>query len=155
MNYQRALDFLMSLTDWEAAPAQAFAAERFDLARVRSLLARLDDPHLGRRTVHVAGSKGKGSVAAMVASVLGRAGFRTGLYTSPHLHRLTERIAVDGQPIPPEDLTRLTAVLRPAVEAENAEAAHGLITTFEALTALAFLYFREQEVQWQVLEVGL
>ncbi len=155
MNYQQALDFLMSLTDWEAAPAQAFAAERFDLARVRSLLARLGNPHLGPRTVHVAGSKGKGSVAAMIASVLRQAGARTGLYTSPHLHRLTERIAVDGEPISREELARLTAFLRPAVGAENAEAAHGLITTFEALTALAFLYFREREVQWQVLEVGL
>src|SRR3990170_3247813 len=84
MNYQRALDFLMSLTDWEAAPAQAFAAQRFDLARVRSLLARLDDPHLGRRTVHVAGSKGKGSVAAMVASVLGRADRKSTRLNSSH-----------------------------------------------------------------------
>ena len=66
---------------------------------MRSLLGRLGDPHLGRGTVHVAGSKGKGSTAAMIASVLRASGQTTGLYTSPHLHRFVERIAVDGEPI--------------------------------------------------------
>ncbi len=134
---------------------QTREAAHFNLERVRSLMARLGDPHLGRGTIHVAGSKGKGSVAAMIASVLRAAGVHAGLYTSPHLHRMTERIAVDGEAISPDDFGRLTEPLRDAVEAENADGAHGQMTTFEALTALAFLYFREQAVQWQVLEVGL
>jgi dihydrofolate synthase/folylpolyglutamate synthase len=134
---------------------QAREAARFNLERVRSLLARLDNPHLGRDTVHIAGTKGKGSVAAMTASILRAAGLRTGLYTSPHLHRMTERLAVDGEAIGPDDFGRLAEPLRDAVEAENADGRHGQITTFEALTALAFLYFRERAAEWQVLEVGL
>ena len=173
MDYPHALRFLLSLSDWERLPAgqaglpaapgalavvQTREAARFNLERVRSLLARLGDPHLGRGTIHVAGSKGKGSVAAMIASVLRAAGVPAGLYTSPHLHRITERIAVDGEAISPDDFARLTETLRGAVEAENAggPAQPGRqLTTFEALTALAFLYFRERGVQWQVLEVGL
>jgi len=166
MDYREALHFLLSLSDWERLPApggaggalavvQTREAARFNLERVRSLLARLDNPHLGRGTIHIAGSKGKGSVAAMIASVLRAAGVRSGLYTSPHLHRMTERIAVDDEAISPDDFGRLTEPVRDAVQAENADGAHGQVTTFEALTALAFLYFREQAVPWQVLEVGL
>lgn len=168
MDYRHALHFLLGLADWErltarqddpsggaVAVVQTREAAHFNLERVRSLLARLDNPHLGRGTVHIAGSKGKGSVAAMVASVLRAAGVRSGLYTSPHLHRMTERIAVDGEAISPDDFGRLTGPVRDAVQAENADGARGQVTTFEALTALAFLYFREKDVQWQVLEVGL
>jgi dihydrofolate synthase/folylpolyglutamate synthase len=122
---------------------------------MHSLLARLGDPHLGLRTVHIAGSKGKGSVAAMVASALVAAGHTTGLYTSPHLHRFVERIAVDGEPISPEDFGRLAGELAPQIEAEDASDAFGTVSTFEALTALAFLLFRERAVEYQVLEVGL
>lgn len=170
MDYRHALHFLLGLSDWERLPAgqaglaavpgalplvQAREAARFNLARVRSLLARLDNPHLGRGTVHIAGTKGKGSVAAMIASILRAAGVRVGLYTSPHLHRMTERIAVDGEAISPDDFGRLAEPLWDAVEAENTDGRHGQITTFEALTALAFLHFQERAVQWQVLEVGL
>jgi dihydrofolate synthase/folylpolyglutamate synthase len=157
MDYRSALHFLLSLSDWERVPPgqQNSEAARFKLERMRSLLARLDNPHLGRSTIHIAGTKGKGSVAAMIASVLRAAGAGTGLYTSPHLHRMTERIAVDGAAISSDDFGRLGEPLREAVEAENADGHHGQITTFEALTALAFLYFRERAVQWQVLEAGL
>jgi len=145
MDYQAALTFLQGLTDWERSPAQVLAPQNYDLRRVRSLLARLSNPHLGRSTVHIAGSKGKGSTAAMVASILKAAGYLTGLYTSPHLHSFCERIASDGEPISPADFARLTAIVASAVEAENSEARYGRVTTFEALTALAFLYFRERE----------
>ncbi len=122
---------------------------------MRSLLARLNEPHLGRGTVHIAGSKGKGSTAAMIASVLQAAGLPTGLYISPHLHRFTERIDVGGEPIAPEDFGRLVQDLAPHLEAEDAIGSYGTVSTFEALTALAFLHFRERDVCWQVLEVGL
>lgn len=170
MDYPDALRFLLGLSDWERLTAgqgdssggagalavvQTREAAHFNLERVRSLLARLGNPHLGRGTVHIAGSKGKGSVAAMIAAVMRATGIHTGLYTSPHLHRMTERIAVDGDAIGPEDFGRLTEPVRDAVESENGDGAHGRVTTFEALTALALLYFRDRGVQWQVLEVGL
>ena len=154
MQYIEALHFLQQRDDWERTGSPA-AADRWDLRRMRSLLARLGDPHLGRRTVHVAGSKGKGSVAAMAASVLQQAGLRTGLYTSPHLHRFVERIAIDGEAIAPEEFGRLLGQVWPQIEAEDADGTYGAISTFEALTALAFVTFRERGVEAQVLEVGL
>jgi dihydrofolate synthase/folylpolyglutamate synthase len=156
MDYRQAIDYLLGFTDWERTAAQAFAAANFDLRRVHSLLARLDDPHHGRKTVHIAGSKGKGSIAAMTASVLTAATDEgVGLYTSPHLHTFCERIAVDGQPIAQADFARLTEVLAPAAAAENADGRFGQLTTFELLTTLAFLRFRERDAGWQVLEVGM
>jgi len=157
VDYRQAIEYILSFTDWEREPAQAFAAANFDLRRVRSLLARLGNPQRGRQTVHIAGSKGKGSVAAMIASILGAAltDRGTGLYTSPHLHTFCERIALDGQPIAEADFARLTESLAPLATAENGDGRFGQLTTFELLTALAFLYFRERDAQWQVLEVGL
>ncbi|MFQ5879209.1 MAG: bifunctional folylpolyglutamate synthase/dihydrofolate synthase, partial [Dehalococcoidia bacterium] len=155
MNYRQAVDYILSFANWEQAPAQAYAARKFDLRRMRSFLGRLGEPQRGRRTVHIAGSKGKGSTAAMVASVLRAAGYTTGLYTSPHLHSFRERIAVDGEAIAEADFARLTAALMPQVAAENERGCYGRLTTFELLTALAFLYFGQRGAQWQVLEVGL
>ena len=157
MDYQQAIHYLSGFTDWERTPAQAFAAVNFDLRRVHSLLARLGEPHHGRRTVHIAGSKGKGSIAAMTAAILTAAPTvgGSGLYTSPHLHTFCERIAVDGEPIAQGDFARLTGAMAPAVAAENADGRFGQLTTFELLTTLAFLYFRERGACWQVLEVGM
>jgi dihydrofolate synthase/folylpolyglutamate synthase len=155
MDYSQAIEYVSSFTDWERAPAQAFGAANFDLRRVQSLLARLGDPHLGRQTIHIAGSKGKGSVGVMIASILQAAGYRSGLYTSPHLHNVRERIVVDGQPIGQNEFASLTEVLAPRVAAENEEGRYGQLTTFELLTALAFLYFQDRDAQWQVLEVGM
>ncbi|MGQ9573052.1 MAG: bifunctional folylpolyglutamate synthase/dihydrofolate synthase [Dehalococcoidia bacterium] len=155
MDYRQATEYVFSFADWERAPAQAFAPANFDLRRVHSLLARLGNPHLGRQTIHIAGSKGKGSVAAMIATILQAAGYRCGLYISPHLHNVRERIVVDGQPIGEDDFARLTEVLAPKVAAENEDGRFGELTTFELLTALAFLYFRDRNARWQVLEVGM
>src|SRR4030042_5494146 len=92
MDYRSALPFLLSLSDWERVPPgqQTSEAARFKLERMRSLLARLDNPQLGRSTIHIAGTKGKGSVAAMIASVVRAASERAGLSTGPHLHRMPE-----------------------------------------------------------------
>jgi len=154
VQYLEALRQLQRRDDWERTGAAADAA-RWDLRRMRSLLVRLRDPQLGRRTVHVAGSKGKGSVVSMAASVLQATGATTGRYTSPHLHRFVERIAVAGAPIAEEDFGRLLGELLPHIEAEDADGSYGRISTFEALTALGFTYFRERNAEWQVLEVGL
>ena len=154
MDYRGALEYVLSFADYERWPGFAYAG-RFDLRRMDIFLERLGSPHLGRRTVHIAGSKGKGSTSAMIASGLVSAGHRTGLYTSPHLHTLRERIAVDGGPIGEEEFASLAALVRPEVEKVNREGAYGELTTFEILTALAFLYFREREAAFQVLEAGL
>src|SRR6202030_3142111 len=91
---------------------------------------------------------------AMISALIRRSGARTGLYTSPHLHSPRERIAIDGEPIAEAEVAALVAGLRPQVEAENATRGDAL-TTFELLTALAFLAFRERHCDWQVIEVGL
>jgi dihydrofolate synthase/folylpolyglutamate synthase len=151
MDYQTAIEYLLSLADFERTGR---FQERPDVAPMRSLLRRLGEPHLGRRTVHVAGSKGKGSVSAMVESILRASGQRTGLYTSPHLHDYTERVAIDGEPISRETFALLVAEMRPFIAAEQA-AGNDKLVTFDLLTALAFLAFREAAVETQIIEVGL
>ena len=152
MNYQTALDYILSFADYERLPRSALV---FDLRRMESLLERLGNPQEAAKSIHVAGTKGKGSTAAMIASILTQAGYRTGLYTSPHLLTLTERIQVDGKPIDEDAFARLAEVLKPQVEAVNRTGDFGELTTFELLTALAFAYFRERDADYQVLETGL
>jgi dihydrofolate synthase/folylpolyglutamate synthase len=152
--YQQALDYLYSFVDYETGHRPRDAAG-YDLRRMEELLARLGRPHLAAKTVHIAGTKGKGSTAAMMASVLTAAGYKTGLYTSPHLSDLRERIRVDGELIPEAELAGLVDRLKPEVEAVNRRAAYGQLTTFELLTALGFLYFALKEVAFQVVEAGL
>ncbi|GIW18549.1 MAG: bifunctional folylpolyglutamate synthase/dihydrofolate synthase [Tepidiforma sp.] len=155
MDYQDAIDYLLSLSDMERG-YQASPNPTMSLASVRSLLARLNDPHLGRPTVHITGSKGKGTTSAMIAGILREAGYATALYTSPHLHSFTERIAIGGEPVSPEEFAAGMAAILPAVEAER-ESVHGNVSTFGVLTALFFWLVRAQvpRVEWQVVEVGL
>ena len=152
MNYRQSIDYLLSFADFERSGR---FQHRPDVQPVLALLHRLDDPHLARRTVHIAGSKGKGSVAAMLESILRAAKLRTGLFTSPHLHSYTERIRIDGEPIGEDEWARLTAVLREAVQADDPLPDGRRLVTFDLLTALAFLAFRERDLDCQVVEVGL
>lgn len=152
MNYQAALDYILSFADYERAPRSAVV---FDLRRMEMLLEKLGNPEVGAIPIHVAGTKGKGSTAAMIASILTRAGYKTGLYTSPHLHDFTERIQVDRVPITKDEFARLVEVMEPQVEAVNKFGVFGQLTTFELLTVLAFAYFKERGVAFQVLEVGM
>lgn len=149
MNYRQALAYMYSFTDYEKRGFAAYAPEFYDLARVRRLLELLGDPLRTFQSVHVAGTKGKGSTAAMVESVLRAAGYRTGLYTSPHLHTFRERIQAGGVLISEADVTRLAEEIRPLVARVPG------ITTFEVMTCLAFTWFAEQGVEWAVVEVGL
>jgi len=155
VEYSEALDYLLSLTDMERG-FQASPNPTMNLESMRSLLSRLNDPHLGRPTVHVTGSKGKGTTAAMIAGILQRAGNSTALYTSPHLHSFTERIAIDGDSISPEEFAAGMSAIKGAVEAER-ESVHGDVSTFGVLTALFFWLVRAQvpRIDWQVVEVGL
>ncbi len=154
MNYPAAVEFILGRTDYERWPGYAYA-HRFDLRRMDDLLHRLGDPHLSARSVHIAGSKGKGSTAAMIAAALRTAGHRTGLYTSPHLLTLRERINVDGKPILKRQLADVVARLRPHAEEMDRDRTYGELTTFELLTVAAFLHFQQEGVEFQVLETGL
>ena len=120
------------------------------LERIRTLLHALGDPQKELKFVHVAGTNGKGSVCAYLASVLRCAGYRVGLCTSPFLEDFRERIQVDGKLIPPETLGELTELARPAAEAMGDHP-----TEFELITAVAMLYFRHCRCDIVVLEVGL
>jgi len=123
------------------------------LEPVRELLAGLDNPHLAFVAVHVAGTNGKGSVCAVLDSILRAAGFRVGLYTSPHLVRFNERIRVNGEAVSDEDLAALFETLDPVAAAMAAQGRQP--TFFEFTTALAFEYFRRRHVQFAVVETGL
>ncbi|MFH0768908.1 MAG: folylpolyglutamate synthase/dihydrofolate synthase family protein [Chloroflexota bacterium] len=152
--YQQALDYIYSFIDYETV-ARPHEPDRYDLRRVDELLARLGNPHLKTGTVHIAGTKGKGSVAAMVASALTASGYSTGLYTSPHLHTFNERIRIDNKLIADEEVVSLLEKLRPEIEAVNEKATYGKLTTFEVITALGFVYFQQKRADFQVIEVGL
>ncbi|RCK76415.1 MAG: Dihydrofolate synthase [Anaerolineae bacterium] len=147
--YQNTLDYLYSFVDYSLTKADRLAQANFDLSRMVELMHRLGDPQLAYPLIHVAGTKGKGSVTAMCSSILQAAGYRTGMYTSPHLEDYTERIQVNGNPISHRELVELVERIKPVVE----EIPH--LTTFEITTALAFLYFKEKNVDAAVIEVGL
>ncbi|MFC1987826.1 bifunctional folylpolyglutamate synthase/dihydrofolate synthase [Chloroflexota bacterium] len=153
-SYQQALDYIYSFIDYERDPRPRDAVH-YDLRRMEELLARLGNPHLKARTVHIAGTKGKGSVAALMASVLTTSGYTTGLYTSPHLSTFNERIRVDGRLIDDDEVVALVEQIKPDVEAVNRKATYGRLTTFEVITALCFACFRLKGVDFQVIEVGL
>ena len=127
---------------------------RLGLERETDLLARLDNPEKDLHCLHVAGTNGKGSVAEYLAAILRAAGKSVGLYTSPNLVRVNERISVNGEPIGDADLDRLLGVVEQA--AKETEAALGETPTqFEIWTAIAFLYYKEKAVDYVVLETGL
>jgi len=155
VDYQQAIDYLSSYTDYEVVPRLAHNAANYDLRRVEELLSRIGSPHLRARSVHIAGTNGKGSVAAMIASVLTASGYTTGLYTSPHLHTWRERIRIDGELISEVELAALVERLKPEAEAVNRKATYGRLTTFELLTTLAFAHFAAKGADFQVLEVGM
>lgn len=143
MSYLHTLDYLYSL--------QRFGI-KLGLANILRLLDLLDNPQKGIRTVIIGGTNGKGSCAAILSSLLGVAGHRVGLYTSPHLHDFRERIRVGNELISYEEVMRLTDVIR---EAMAREALVLPLTFFEFVTAMAFLYFREKKVDLAILEVGM
>jgi len=153
--FQQALDYIYSFIDYETTPRRPREPARYDLRRVDEVLARLGDPHRKVKSVHIAGSKGKGSTAAMISSALTTAGYKTGLYTSPHLLLFNERIRIDNRLISDDEVTDLVERIKPEVEAVNREAKYGRLTTFEVITALGFLYFAEQKCDFSVVEVGL
>lgn len=155
MNYKEATDFIFGYTNYEMIPRVPHDQATYDLRRVVLILERLGSPHLKAKSLHITGTNGKGSTSAMLASVLTHAGFKTGLYTSPHLLTMRERTMVDGQMISEADVAEIMTRIRPEIEAVNREATYGVLTVFELLTVLGFVYFAQKGCQFQVLEVGM
>lgn len=155
MTYDEAMRWWFSRVNYEL---QTPEPNDLKLDRMRLFLDRLGNPHERLRFVHIAGSKGKGSTSAMLAAILQSEGWRVGLFTSPHLQHVEERIQVDGVPIAPVELTELMAELQAAAAAPlpgtSMSLDHGL-TFFEIVTALGFLHFARRGVDAAVLEVGL
>lgn len=149
MDYRQALSYVYAFTNFEVTPAGDYSSKTFDLSRMEHLLASLGEPQKKFRSVHVAGTKGKGSTAAMLESILRTAGHRTGLYTSPHLHTFRERIRVQGKMINTAEVAAGIDKIKP-LAADIAG-----LTTFEMITALAFDYFAAHGVEIALLEVGL
>jgi dihydrofolate synthase/folylpolyglutamate synthase len=149
MDYFETIAYLYSLTDYEKIRIERYTPETHDLSRVERLLAPMGNPHTCFPSIHIAGTKGKGSAAAMCEACLRVAGYRTGLYISPHLHTFRERIQVAGRKIAPEDVIALVAEARPLIERVPD------VTYFEAITAIGFLYFARSAVDMAVVEVGL
>ncbi|MYB76080.1 MAG: bifunctional folylpolyglutamate synthase/dihydrofolate synthase [Chloroflexi bacterium] len=157
MNYAEALQYLYSFIDWERGIGYGVdSPPRFTLDRIGALLRILGNPHQRFASVHIAGSKGKGSTAAILESVLRAAGLRTGLYTQPHLHTFRERVRIDNRPLSPETFSCLVGRIAGAVETLKDEHPDlGNPTTYELATALGFLCFAEAAVDMAVVEVGL
>lgn len=141
MTYEEALSYIHSIC-WKGS--------KLGLDRTRELLGKLDDPQKELKFIHIAGTNGKGSTAAMLSSILEEAGYRVGLYTSPFINRFNERMQVNHQPIPDEELAALTEYVRP-----YADAMADSPTEFELITALAMVWFARQKCDIVVLEVGM
>lgn len=167
MTYPQALAYLESFINYEKLPSWPYK-ESLKLERFRGFLDTIGNPQEALRCIHVAGSKGKGSTCAYIAYILREAGYRTGLYTSPHLVDFRERIRVlersaagsawnmpfEGM-ISPLDVARILDRLKPAIEAYSRVSFYGPLSFFEVYTALAFVYFRERHCDFVVLETGL
>jgi dihydrofolate synthase/folylpolyglutamate synthase len=152
-NLARAMARLDALTDWERRPRNTM---RVGLEPMQDLATRLGDPQKSFRSIHVAGTKGKGSVSALIEAALARAGLRVGRYASPHVERITERVSVQGHDV---DEPTLARALNRALDAYEAGRTAGTpavdATWFDLLTAAAFIIFAETQREWAVIEVGL
>jgi dihydrofolate synthase / folylpolyglutamate synthase len=147
--YNQALDYLYSFVDYSLKHISELAKAEFNLDRIFALVEELGNPQEKYPIIHVAGTKGKGSVSALCAYALQAAGYKTGLYTSPHLWDYTERIQINGEPISHAQLVELVEQVKPAV------AKIPKLTTFEITTALGLLAFARNDVNAAVIEVGL
>ena len=141
MDYKEALAYIHGVEFFGSKPG---------LTRIGELLEKLGNPQKGMRFIHIAGTNGKGSCAAMTASVLKAAGYKTGLYTSPYLYRFNERMQINGREIPDDMLAEIVTRVKPAAEAMDDHP-----TEFELMTAIALLWYREENCDVVVLEVGL
>ncbi|MBN1552540.1 bifunctional folylpolyglutamate synthase/dihydrofolate synthase [bacterium] len=156
MNTMReTLNYLYQFINYERSPDVKYSAETYNLDNFKEILNVLGNPQFSAKTIHVAGTKGKGSTAAMIMVMLESAGYKTGLYTSPHLVDIRERIRVSGKAISEDDFIRHISYLASVLENVHKNKFAGYRTTFEFLTAAAFLHFCHQETDWNIIEVGM
>lgn len=155
MTYERSLDYLDSLIDYEKLGATYFGRDRFQLANVQALLQGLGRPQDSLRVVHIAGTKGKGSTAAMLDAMLRASGHAVGLFTKPHLVDIRERTRLAGRMISKRDFAAAVTTVRPLVEQINADPDESDITFYEAHLATALLCFSQRRVDVAVVETGL
>jgi dihydrofolate synthase/folylpolyglutamate synthase len=155
MTYPEAIAYLLGRVNYEQLGMPVSEVLRLD--RVRRLLALLGNPHRSAPVIHVAGTKGKGSTATMIARLVQSTGIRTGLHTSPHLDRVEERMLIDGVPATEVEFTQLVERIEPAVARIDAERTinDSELTFFEITTALTFAHFGEQRAECAVVEVGM
>ncbi|MCU0650646.1 MAG: bifunctional folylpolyglutamate synthase/dihydrofolate synthase, partial [Candidatus Omnitrophica bacterium] len=164
MSYRDTITYLDSFINYEKKSRYPYK-DSFKLERIKGFLGSIGNPHSTTRFLHVAGTKGKGSVCVLTAYILRGMGYKVGLYTSPHLTDVRERLRVlepgarieddfEGM-IQQADLARLTDGLRPKISSYAKSSPYGQLSFFEVYTALAFLYFKEQAVDYAVLETGL
>lgn len=144
-DYQDSLQYLVNLTTF---------GMNFGLDRIKELMKRLGNPEKDLRVVHVGGTNGKGSTTVMIARILRESGYKVGVFTSPHLHDYRERMTINGLMIPKEKVIQMIARLRPHLENMVSEGFEHP-TEFEVSTAMAFLYFAEENVDYAIIEVGL
>ena len=164
-----ALRFLLEFVDYEKIAKYKYDIQTFNLGRVEELMAAIGNPHRGFNSIHIAGTKGKGSTCALVAYILREAGFSVGLYTSPHLNDFRERIRIlwpivsrkrrtakgfEGM-ISKGALLSLVKELKPVINKYNRYSKYGRLSFFEVYTALAFLYFKRKKTDFVVLETGM
>jgi len=154
-SFREALDFLEGTLNYEKMTSWAYSPKKLDLSRTERLLEFLGNPQREFKSIHVAGTKGKGSTAAVIASCLERAGYKVGLLTSPHLVSPCERMKANGRNVPEARFCLLLETVKDYVIARRAERVSDAPTYFEILTALGFEYFRQEDVDWAVVEVGL
>ena len=154
MDYKAALAYIEGFIDYERSPDFSRQARLYNLNRISLLLELLGNPHDRLQVIHIAGSKGKGSTAALIASVLTQAGYKTGLFTSPHLITPRERCRIDGDLISKADVAFYVEKLKPAIETVSTSE-FGRVSFFEIYTALAFSYFADKATDFAVIEVGL
>ncbi len=155
LTYDEALAYLSQFINYEARQPVSYAPEHFNVQAFAEFLQTLGSPHLAFPSVHIAGSKGKGSTAAMVAAILSQAGLRTGLFTKPHLVTIRERTQIDRQLISREEFAALVSELQTHVDGAAVAHPRRFRTFFELTTALTFLYFARHQVDIAVVEVGL
>src|SRR4051812_32432483 len=149
-NYTKALRFLATLADFERLRIVRYNSNNFNLDRMRLLLKKMGNPHDKFKSVHIAGTKGKGSTCAMIASMLEACGYKVGMYTSPHLNDIRERITINGEMISRHDFARCVRSIAPIANKLKPSP-----TYFDVLTAAAFKYFADQKVDIAVVETGL
>ena len=154
MDYKTALAYIEKFIDYERSPDFSRQTRLYNLNRISLLLELLGNPQDRLQVIHIAGSKGKGSTAAFIASILTHAGYKTGLFTSPHLITPRERCRIDNELISESDIAFYIDKLRHAIDAVSASE-FGRVSFFEIYTALAFAYFADKATDFAVVEVGL